>query len=54
MLDEKRKQEILAEEEEKFRAEIRNKKVEEARKAAADISKKKTKTVAKMNLIHLL
>ena len=47
VLDEKRKQEILAEEEEKFRAEIRNKKVEEARKAAADISKKKTKTVSK-------
>ena len=47
VLDEKRKQEILAEEEEKFRAEIKNKKVEEARKAAADISRKKTKTVAK-------
>ena len=47
VLDEKRKQEILAEEEEKFRAEIRNKKAEEARKAAADISKKKTKTVSK-------
>lgn len=47
VLDEKRKQEILAEEEEKFRAEIRNKKAEEDRKAAADISKKKTKTVAK-------
>lgn len=47
VLDEKRKQEILAEEEEKFRAEIRNKKAEEDRKAAAEISKKKTKTVAK-------
>lgn len=47
VLDEKRKQEILAEEEEKFRAEIRNKKAEEGRKAAADISKKKTKIVSK-------
>ena len=47
VLDEKRKQEILAEEEEKFRIEIRNKKAEEDRKAAADISKKKTKTVSK-------